>query len=224
MRPSRQSYVGQHASALPSLRWRVRGRSSAAWHRDVRRRSKRYRVTLTVAERAALGRMISCGKADARRLADARVLLQADASEGGPEWTNTRIAEAVRVSVRTIERVRQRFVEDGLEAALLPRPSPRVYARKLDGEREAKLVALACSGPPEGKKRWTLRLLAERMVELEVVPELSHETVRQTLKKECAQAAPAANVVHCGGRSNFRPLRRHRCRLRAPMVPKAERF
>src|SRR4051812_38772259 len=117
-------------------------------------------------------------------------------SEGGPGWTDTRIAEAVRVSVRTVERVRQRFVEDGLEAALRPRPSPRVYARKLDGEQEAKLVALACSQPPEGKQRWTLRLLAERMVELEVVSELSHETVRQTLKKECAQAAPAAHVVH----------------------------
>jgi hypothetical protein len=98
--------------------------------------------------------------------------------------------------VRTIGRVRQRFVEEGLEAALLPRPSPRVYARKLDGEQEAKLIALACSGPPAGKQRWTLRLLAERMVELEVVPELSHETVRQTLKKECPQAAPAADVVY----------------------------
>jgi transposase len=158
--------------------------------------AKRYRVTLTAQERATLGGMISRGKADARKLAHARVLLQADASEGGPNWTDTRIAEAVRVSVRTIERVRQRFVEDGLEAALLPRPSPRVYARKLDGAQEAKLVALACSGPPEGKKCWTLRLLAERMVELEIVPDLSHETVRQTLKKECAQAAPAADVVH----------------------------
>src|SRR5215211_4324503 len=158
--------------------------------------AKRYRVTLTAEEREALGRMISRGKGDARRLVHARVLLQADASEGGPDWTDARIAEAVRVSVRTIERVRQRFVEDGLEAALLPKPSPRVYARKLDGVQEAKLVALACSGPPEGKQRWTLRLLAERMVELEVVPELSHETVRQTLKKECAQAAPAADVVH----------------------------
>jgi transposase len=158
--------------------------------------AKRYRVTLTAEEREALGGMISRGKADARKLAHARVLLQADASEGGPDWTDTRIAEAVRVSVRTIERVRQRFVEDGLEAALLPKPSRRVYARKLDGEQEAKLVAVACSGPPEGKKRWTLRLLAERMVALEVVPELSHETVRQTLKKECAQAAPAADVVH----------------------------
>ena len=102
----------------------------------------------------------------------------------------------MRVSVRTIGRVRQRFVEDGLEAALRPKPSPRVYARKLDGAQEAKLLALACSGPPEGRRRWTLRLLAERMVELEIVPELSHETVRQTLKKECAQAAFAADVVH----------------------------
>jgi hypothetical protein len=87
------------------------------------------------------------------------------------------LPKAVRVSVRAIERVRQRFVEEGLEAALLPRPSPRIYARKLDGAQEAKLVALACSGPPTGKKRWTLRLLAERMMELEVVPELSHESV-----------------------------------------------
>ena len=158
--------------------------------------AKRYRVTLTAAEREALDGMISRGKADARKLAHARVLLQADASEGGPDWTDTRIAEAVRVSVRTIERVRQRFVEDGLEVALLPKPSPRVYARKLDGEQEAKLVALACSGPPEGKKRWTLRLLAERMMELEVVPELSHETVRQTLKKERTQTSSAADVVH----------------------------
>src|SRR3954451_6169462 len=158
--------------------------------------AKRYRVTLTAEEREALGCMISRGKADARKLSHARVLLHADASEGGPEWTDTRIAEAVRVSVRTIERVRQRFVEDGLEAALLPKPSPRVYARKLDGEQEAKLVAVACSGPPEGKKRWTLRLLAERMVELEVVPELSHETLPQTLKKERTQTAPAADVVH----------------------------
>ena len=119
--------------------------------------AKRYRVTLTAEEREALGRMISRGKAGARKLVHARVLLQADASEGGPDWTDTRIAEAVRVSVRTIERVRQRFVEEGLEAALRPRPSPRVYARKLDGAQEAKLVALACSGPPEGRKRWTLR-------------------------------------------------------------------
>jgi homeodomain-containing protein len=163
------------------------------WEAAVR---KRYRVRLTAEEREALGHMISRGKAAARRLAHARVPPQADASEGGPDWTDTRIAEAVRVSVRMIERVRRRFVEEGLEAALLPRPSPRVYARKLDGAREAKLLALACSGPPEGGKCWTPRLLAERMVELEVVPELSRETVRQIIKKECAQAAPAADVVY----------------------------
>src|SRR5690348_18276751 len=97
--------------------------------------------------------MISRGKADARKLAHARVLLQADASEGGPDWTDTRIAEAVRVSVRTIERVRQRFVEEGLAAALLPRPNLRVYARKLDGAQEAKLVALACSAPRSEERR-----------------------------------------------------------------------
>ncbi len=115
---------------------------------------KRYRVMLRAAEREALGGMLSRGKADARRLADARVLLQADASEGGAEWRDLRIAEAVRVSVGTLERVLQRCVEDGLEA-LLRQPSRRVCARKLDGEREAKLVAVACSGPTPGKKRWT---------------------------------------------------------------------
>src|SRR5689334_11868578 len=116
--------------------------------------------------------MISRGKADARKLAHARVLLQADASDGGPDWTDTRIAEAVRVSVRTIERVRQRFVEEGLEAALLPKPSRRVCARKLDGAQEARLVALACSAPPEGKTRWTLRLLAGKRGAVPVLREL----------------------------------------------------
>ena len=158
--------------------------------------AKRYRVTLTAEERDDLDRLISRGRADARKLAHARVLLQADASEAGPRWSDAAIAEALRVSVRTIERVRQRFVEDGLEAALLPRPSPRVYARKLDGAQEARLIALACSDPPAGKKRWTLRLLAEQMTALEVVPDLSHETVRQVLGGKRAQAAPAADVVH----------------------------
>ena len=158
--------------------------------------AKRYRVTLTAEERDELDHMISRGKADARKLTHARILLQADEAEAGPGWADAAIAEALRVSVRTIERVRQRFVEDGLEAALLPRPSTRVYARKLDGAQEARLIALACSGPPEGKRRWTLRLLAERMVALEVAPTLSHETVRQVLGGKRAQAAPAADVVH----------------------------
>lgn len=145
--------------------------------------AKRYRITLAAEERAALERMISRGKAAARQLAHARVLLQADEAEGGPAWVDATIAAAVQVSVRTIERVRQRFVEQGLEAALRPKPSKRIYARKLDGEQEAHLLALACARPPEGKARWSLRLLAERMVEQEHVDMLSHETVRQTLKK-----------------------------------------
>jgi transposase len=144
--------------------------------------AKKYRVTLTAEERDELERKISRGKADARKLAHARVLLQADEAEGGPARVDEEIAAAVRLSVRTIERVRQRFVEQGLEAALLPKPSKRIYQRKLDGEQEAHLLALACARPPEGKARWSLRLLAERMVALEHVDTLSHETVRQTLK------------------------------------------
>jgi len=145
--------------------------------------AKRYRVTLTQPERQELQQLISHGKADARKLAHARILLQADEAPGGPRRTDDQIASALNTATRTVERVRERFVEQGLEAALLPRPSKRVYARKLDGRQEAKLIALACSKPPAGKARWTLRLLADELVELEVVDSLSHETVRQTLKK-----------------------------------------
>lgn len=145
--------------------------------------AKRYRVTLTPEEREQLRLMISRGKGDARRLAHARILLQADEAEGGPRRTDEQIASALDASTRTVERVRERFVEQGLDAALLPRPGRRVYARKLDGRQEAKLLALACSKPPAGKRRWTLRLLADEMVELDVVDSLCHETVRQTLKK-----------------------------------------
>ena len=145
--------------------------------------AKLYRVTLTPPERQELQQLISRGKADARKLAHARILLQADEAEGGPRRTGGQIASALDTTTRTVERVRGRFVEQGLEAALLPRPSKRVYARKLDGRQEARLVALACSRPPAGKARWTLRLLADEMVELEVVDSLSYETVRQTLKK-----------------------------------------
>lgn len=145
--------------------------------------AKRYRVTLTRPERQELRQLISRGKADARKLAHARILLQADEAEGGPRRTDKQIASALDTATRTVERVRERFVEQGLDAALLPRPSKRVYARKLDGRQEAKLIALACSKPPAGKARWTLRLLADEMVELDVVDSLSHETVRQTLKK-----------------------------------------
>lgn len=158
--------------------------------------AKHYRVTLTGDERAELDGLISRGRAAARKLAHARILLLTDASEAGPGRSNTAVAEAVRVSERTIERVRRRFVEEGLEAALVPRPSTRIYERKLDGAGEARLIALACSDPPQGRKRWSLRLLADEMVALEVVSALSHEAVRQALGKKPAQAAPAQDVVH----------------------------
>jgi transposase len=145
--------------------------------------AKKYRVTLTAAERAELEALISRGKADARKLTHARVLLQADEAADAPARTDREAAAGLNVSTRTVERVRQRFVEDGLPAALLPAPTKRVYTRALDGAQEAHLIALACSKPPAGKRRWTLRLLAERMVELTYAAAVSHETVRRALKK-----------------------------------------
>lgn len=145
--------------------------------------AKKYRVTLTAEERAGLEAMIDRGKADARKLAHARILLQADEADGAPARTDEEVAASLDTSTRTVERVRRRFVEEGTESALLPRPTKRVYARALDGAQEAHLIALACSAPPDGKKRWTLRLLAERVVELGYVEAVSHETVRRTLQK-----------------------------------------
>jgi transposase len=145
--------------------------------------AKKYRVTLTAQERSELEAMVSKGKADARKLAHARVLLQADEADGAPARTDPEIASVLEVSTRTVERIRQRFVEEGLQPALLPRPTKRIYARVLDGAQEAHLIALACSKPPDGKRRWTLRLLAERVVELGYAEAVSHETVRRTLKK-----------------------------------------
>jgi transposase len=150
---------------------------------EVRMPAKRYKVTLEPDERGELEKLISRGKGSARRLAHARILLHADQGEGRPGRIDAEIAEAVGVSVATIERVRQRFVEEGLEAALSPRPPRRLYLRKLDGEAEARLIALACSPPPEGRARWTLRMLADRMVVLGHIEAVSHETVRMTLKE-----------------------------------------
>jgi transposase len=145
---------------------------------------KKYIVTLTDDERQALQELIAAGKAAARKLTHARILLKADAAPGGPGWADDRIAEAVEVSVATVERVRQRFVEQGLEAALARKKQGRLSReRKLDGRGEARLIALACSAPPAGRKAWTLRLLADRLVELQVVDAIGTETVRQVLKK-----------------------------------------
>jgi transposase len=146
--------------------------------------NKKYRVTLTAQERQDLEALVQKGKAAARKLTRARILLKADASpEQGPAWTDEQIKDALDVGLLTIQRLRQSFVEDGLDAALQPRPRNRRYERLLDGDQEAHLIALACSKPPPGRARWTLRLLAERFVALGHVDDVSHETVRQTLKK-----------------------------------------
>jgi len=145
---------------------------------------KKYKVTLTAEERQHLSALIAVGKAAAMKLAHARILLKADASEGGPAWDDARIAQAVEVSDRTVERVRQRFVEQGLEAALVRKKQDRPSReRKLDGRAEARLIALACSAPPEGRTEWTMQLLADKLVELRVVEAVSDETVRRALKK-----------------------------------------
>ncbi len=146
-------------------------------------KKKKYSVTLTETEREELYKLIAAGTAPARKLTHARVLLKADQSPSGPGWADERIAEAVEVSQPTISRIRKQYVEEGLEAALNRRAPRREYQRKLDGEQEARLVALACSEPPEGQARWSLRLLADRLVELEIVPDISYQTVGRILKK-----------------------------------------
>ena len=143
----------------------------------------KYSVILSEAERARLHTLVGQGTASARLLTHARILLKANQGEAGPGWTDAAIATAVEVGLSTVARVRQRYVEAGLEAALARKGPDRVYERKLDGTAEARLIALACSTPPTGRQRWTMRLLAERLVALEVVETVSHETVRQTLKQ-----------------------------------------
>ena len=145
---------------------------------------KKYKITLTAEERQSLHDLIAKGKGAASKLTHARILLKADASDDGLHWPDWRIADALEVHVATIERVRQRFVELGFEAALErkkretpPRPI------KMDGRAEARLIALACSQPPDGRAAWTMQLLADKLVELEVVDSISDETVRKTLKK-----------------------------------------
>jgi transposase len=134
---------------------------------------------------------VSVGKAAARKLTHARLLLKADASEEGLHWPDWRIADALEVHVATVERVRQRFVEQGLEAAL-ERKHREKPARpiKLDGRAEARLIALACSPPPEDRAEWTMQLLADKLVELQVVDSISDETVRRALKKTRAAKLP----------------------------------
>lgn len=144
---------------------------------------KKHHIRLSAQERTLLETIIHKGKASALRQCHARILLLADSA--GPEggWTDAQIASATQTSIPTVERVRRICVEHGLERALERKDPEREYERKLDGKGEAQLLALCCSAPPEGQVRWSLRLLAGRLVELEVVEAISHETVRRTLKK-----------------------------------------
>src|SRR3954453_12555680 len=144
---------------------------------------KQYIVRLTPEEQARLGQMIRSTKAAARALWHARILLKADTDPADPAWSDEAISEALDVHATPVARVRPGFVEEGLEAALRPRPTRRQYARKLDGAAEAHLIALACGPAPAGQAQWSLRLLADRLVELEHVGSVSYETIRRTLKK-----------------------------------------
>jgi transposase len=145
--------------------------------------NKHYIVELTSEEREQLKRLISAGKTAAYKQRHARILLLADEESVSGGMTDEQIAKAVGCGTATVERLRRRLVEEGFEAALERHKSSRRYERKLDGDGEAHLIALACGQPPDGYKRWTLRLLADRMVEVEYVDSLSYQTVRRTLKK-----------------------------------------
>lgn len=146
--------------------------------------SPRYRVTLTQQERKELEALTRRGKTHARKFIHARALLLCDAGDDGPAWNVADVAKALGVTSRTIEHLKKRFVEDGLEAALERKPRekpPREVT--FDGAFEARLIAMACSDVPEGHQRWTVRLLADKVVELNIVPSVSHMTVQRVLKK-----------------------------------------
>jgi hypothetical protein len=145
---------------------------------------KRYVVKLDKGERKELSQLVKKENVAAKKRTHAQVLLLADCTPQGPGWTDEAIAEACQVTVRTVENIRKRLVLEGVEAALNRKPQVRLSRQKiLDGGKEAKLIALCCGARPAGHARWTLRLLAERIVELDIVESISHETVRQCLKK-----------------------------------------
>ncbi len=142
-----------------------------------------YRVLLDDGQRARLRTLVGSGTAPARQLTRARILLKADHGAGGPGWSDQAIAGALEVHPGTVQRIRRQFVADGLDATLARKRPDRVYARRLDGRQEAHLVALACAETPAGQARWSLRLLADELVRLEVVETVSYDTVRRTRKK-----------------------------------------
>ena len=145
---------------------------------------EQYTVTLTAEEAEQLQALVAKGKHAAAKVVNALILLNCDETQArGRRRSSQEIAEVLQVSPRKIDRIKRRFVEEGLEVALNGVPSQREYEHKIDGEVEAHLIALSCSAPPSGHARWTLRLLADRAVELDLVEALSHETVRRVLKK-----------------------------------------
>lgn len=145
---------------------------------------KKYIVRLTAEERRQLTEIVTKGKASAHRITHAHILLKTDVSAGGSGWTDTMTAESFGVDTNTVYNIRQRFVEGGLEESLNRKPrSMPGRQRILDGAGEAKLIAMSCGQPPTGRTRWTLHLLADKLVAMKVVDSISHETVRQALKK-----------------------------------------
>ncbi len=166
---------------------------------DTQTGTKKYIVRLTETERAELEHLTTTGRTAARTMRHAWVLLQADVGTEAGGWTDEQIQATYRVSRTTVGRIRQAFVEEGMEAALRGRPRPAALPRKMDGEQEAHLVALLCGPVPEGQSRWTLRLLADRFVQLAGSVEVSRETVRRVLKKKRAQAMAADRMVHSTG-------------------------
>ncbi len=143
---------------------------------------KKYIVELTSEERKQLQQLVKKGKVPGYKIRHAQMLLKTDQGNKGPGWPDVQVAEVFAAHVTTVERLRKRFVEQGLEAAL-ERNKRNNYARKLDGDAEAHLIAIACSAPPAGRSEWSLRLLADRLVELSVVDSISYMTVSRTLKK-----------------------------------------
>jgi transposase len=169
---------------------------------------KKYVVRLSAEEREQLGALIRKGKSSAQRLMKARILLKADVSEDGEGWSDSQIVEALETSATTVYRTRQQLVEEGLEAVLSrKKPSRPSVLPIFDGEKEAKLIALACSEPPKGRSRWTLRMLENKVVELDIVERASDSTIGRVLKKS-TQAAPQNAMGH-PARGNRRLRSRH---------------
>ena len=157
---------------------------------------KKYVVRLSAQERGQLNALIRKGKSSAQRLMKARILLKADVSEAGEGWSDSQIVEALETSATTVYRTRQQLVEEGLEAVLSrKKPSRPSVLPIFDGEKEAKLIALACSEPPRGRSRWTLRMLENKVVELDIVERASDSTIGRVLKKS-TQTAPQNAMGH----------------------------